>query len=277
MKQLLFTGLAAVLLLLPSACVSKRKYNEEVRLRREVEDRNLQYTAEVRAVGKRSDAVRATISDLEAQLADAQATATQRISDLERRLAAQEQTAASRGSAAAAQITQLTAELTAAHAALARIDRAFAERQARIDQLYSNLSGTLTGYAPDEVQLAKTANGPEVRVASRLLFRDGNYQRVRTDGRRLLTAVAYALQKYRAEDLHVRGHAATVYSAQQSAAGTGLYLSDELGWPAGQIIYSAQTLNALPAEAPGGATYELAVPHVSIQLYVPSLRADELR
>ena len=278
MRNLLFIGLASLLFALPSACVSKRKYNEEVRLRREVEDRNLQYTAEVRAVGKRSDAINATIADLERELAETRADGAARVADLERQLSAQRQRSSAQDVRAGQRIETLTAELETARAHLARIDAAYAGRQQRMDALYRQLTSTLTGYDPDELRVVKDADGPRVEIATGTLFRSGNYERVRTDGRRVLTAIAFALQKDREEELRIQGVDPQLSRAQRAAAGTGTYLRQELSWPAGQLVYSARQPNVvLPAENEPTAVGSLPVPHVRLQVFVPPVRAAQLR
>ena len=258
--------LVVVLFILP-ACVSKKKYNDEVRRRLEVEDRNLQYTAEVRAVGQRSDRINGTIARLENELAEERARAAARIAALERDIVKLKGNQADTERQGNARVAALETELQTARAELTAVEALFAQRRAAIDQHYTRLAGTLTGYPPTALRVVRETDGVRVDIAADVLFHRGKYGRIRTDGRQLLTAVAFALQDNREQGLVVEGVDAGVGTAQQLAAGTGAFLVNVLGWAPADLRYTALQQVPLPAENTG--TAELAGSVVRLKVSVP--------
>ena len=259
--------LPAVLLLILSGCVSKKKYNDEVRRRLEVEDRNLQYTAEVRAVGQRSDRINGTIARLEDELAEERARSAARIAALERDIVQLKGSQADTERQGNARVAALETELQTARAELTAVAALFAQRQSAVDQLYARLAGTLTGYPPAALRVVRETDGVRVDIAADVLFHRGKYARIRTDGRQLLTAVAFALQDNRAQGLVVEGVDTGVGTAQQMAAGTGAFLTQELGWAPADLRYTALQRVALPAENTGTADLDGSV--IRLKVSVP--------
>lgn len=231
-----------------TACVSKKKYNDELRRRLEVEDRNLQYTAEVRAVGQRSDRINATIASLEAELEQTRTDAQARIARLERQILALRGEQADTRQRDGITIANLRDQLSAAEQRLAAIERAEAQRRARQADWSERLTTTLTGYPAGELAIVAQPDAVRLDVAADLLFRDGNYGRVRTDGKQLLTALSFALQGAEIPSYVLEGTAADINVAQRLAAGVGAHLTDELGWSPANLRYQARALPPLPAE-----------------------------
>lgn len=196
MKSFLFIFLPLVLC---SACISGKKYREEREIRRDFEERYLQYEGETERLGRYVTELETKLSRLELAYTESEAQRLDlktRAAEMDARLAAYD----SQSTATQQEQARRDRELAALEAELkedvARVDElkgVVTERDILLSGVVSSLDLMLEGAKPENFEMIFDKRGVVITLLDETMFRSGQ-TRVRTDGQGLLGIVAQALR-----------------------------------------------------------------------------------
>ena len=199
-------------LLLFTACVSGGKYREEREVRRDFEERYLQYQGETERLGRYASELEGRLSNLQSDYDDATAeleTTRRERATLQAQVEAYENQSTALQQEQSAKAEELAAQEANLRAAVERVDavyQAVGERDVQLMQVVSALDRHYLGNAPENLSFAQQDGAVVITILNDQLFRPGQ-TRVKTDGKNLLKEIIPLLLVSPGLNFHVRVHA----------------------------------------------------------------------
>ena len=199
-------------LILFTACVSGGKYREEREVRRDFEERYLQYQGETERLGRYASELEGRLGNLQAEYdaTNAALAETQRErAALRAQVDAYENQSTALQQEQSARAEQLAAQEAQLKTARERVDavyRAVGDRDVQLMEVISALDRHYRGNAPENLSFEQREGAVVLTILNDQLFRPGQ-TRVKTDGKNLLQEIVPLLLVRPGLNFHVRVHA----------------------------------------------------------------------